>query len=150
MNVSSPKFHAAISLSHFGETLVTRMVSDLRGDFLDLCRLNASADNGFLASGHEIAFREHPLMPIGGILFDGASRVDLVVRLSKDEGTPFEIKLGTTRLSKTRIDEEWLRNCGFSHDRKRFRGNMMSILSANSPGASIATICGSRLRGTRP
>ena len=123
----------AVSLSHFGETLVARMVSELRGDFLDLCKLNGSADKGFLANGHEIAFRERPLLPYGGIGFDGASRVDLVVRLSKDEGTPFEIKLGATRLSKTRIDEEWLSGCDFSHGGKRFRGNMMSILERKFP-----------------
>ena len=85
-------------------------------------------DEEFIASGREIAFPECPLMPYSGIGFDGASRVDLVVQLAPDEGTAFEIKLGATRLSKTRIDAEWLQPCGRSHGSKRFTGNLMSIL----------------------
>jgi hypothetical protein len=110
-----------ISLSHFGEELIARMANDLRGEFLDLCHLTAVADKGLLETKEPIAYCEAPLMPYSTIGFDGASRVDLVLRISKDEGTAFEIKLGNTRLSKPRIDDEWLCGCDFSHGKKRFK-----------------------------
>jgi hypothetical protein len=42
--------------------------------------------------------------------------------------TAFELKLGTTRLSKTRVDDEWLACCTSSHNDRRWKGNMMAIL----------------------
>jgi hypothetical protein len=42
--------------------------------------------------------------------------------------TAFELKLGTTRLSKSRVDDEWLACCTSSHNDERWKGNMMAIL----------------------
>jgi hypothetical protein len=123
----------AVSISHFGEALITRMANDLRGKFLDLCQLRGEADPEFISGTEPLAHQELQLLPYAGIAFDGASRVDLVVRLAMDRAAPFEVKLGTTRLTRSRIDEEWLCGCGFSHGRTRFRGNMMSILDRRFP-----------------
>jgi hypothetical protein len=122
-----------ISLNDFGERLIARMVNELRGDFIDLCELRNFEDQAFLAGAKPIAFTEQKLEPYGGKIFDGASRVDLVVRTSAQDGTPFEVKLGTTRLTKSRIDNEWLSGCGFSHHGERLCGNMMSILERKFP-----------------
>ncbi len=119
-------------LSHVGEELVTRMANELREDFVNLCGLNA--ENG-LAELNQVAFPEVKLSAYSGIGFDGASRVDMIFLLSAEQAIPFEIKLGTTRLSKTRIDEEWLNGCEFSHGNRRFKGNMMSILEREFPAA---------------
>src|SRR5437764_1037978 len=116
----------AVSLTHFGEALVARMANELRGKFLDLCRLRNDADGAFVSGDRAIAHRELQFRPYGGIGFDGASRVDLAVQLSDERAIAFEVKLGTTRLSKARIDEDWLCGCDFSHGGKRFSGNMMS------------------------
>jgi hypothetical protein len=39
-----------------------------------------------------------------------------------------ELKLGATRLTKTRIDDEFLVDCRLSHNGSRIAGNMMAIL----------------------
>lgn len=123
----------AVSLSHIGEALIARIANRVPQRFLELCQLTGEADAEFVNSGEQIAHRELPLLPYGGIGFDGASRVDLVIRLSRDRAVPFEIKLGATRLGKLRVDGEWLCGCDFSHGKKRFRGNMMSILERKFP-----------------
>jgi hypothetical protein len=128
----------AVSLTHFGEALIARMANGLRDTFLHLCKLREEADPAFLTTSEPIAHRDLALLPYGGIRFDGASRVDLAIRIARDRAVPFEVKLGTTRLSKSRIDDEWLCGCGFSHGHTRFRGNMMSILERKFPRSTAA------------
>jgi hypothetical protein len=123
----------AVSLTHFGEALIARMANELRGRFIELCKLGDDADAAFVNGAQTIAHCEVPLLPYRNVAFDGASRVDLVVRVATDRGIPFEVKLGATRLSKSRIDQEWLCGCEFSHRRKRFSGNVMSILERKFP-----------------
>jgi len=119
----------AVSLSHLGEDLIARMANQMRLGFLDVCNLAQACDRDFvLSTGRPIAYTEAKLLPYGGKSFDGASRVDVVVLLTPTLGVPFEVKLGTARLSKSRIDEEWLSGCGVSHNGRRHTGNMMSIL----------------------
>ena len=123
-----------MSLTHLGEALVVRMANTLRADFLDLCELRDRADLAYVDGGIEpIAHGEVPLSPYSGRSFDGAHKVDLVVLLNRDLGVPFEVKLGDTRMTKSRVDEEWLDGCGLSHGGRRIRGNMMSILERKLP-----------------
>ena len=123
----------AVSLTHFGEALIARMANELRGRFIDLCKLGDQADAAFVNGAEPIAHCEVPLLPYCDIAFDGASRIDLVLRVAPDRAIPFEVKLGATRMSKSRIDEEWLCGCEFSHGGKRFSGNVMSILERKFP-----------------
>jgi hypothetical protein len=48
--------------------------------------------------------------------------------LQPDLAMALELKLGATRLTKTRIDDEFLSNCRTSHNGSRLAGNMMAIL----------------------
>ena len=123
-----------MSLTHLGEALVVRMANTLRADFLDLCGLLDRADRAYVDGGIEpIAHGEVPLSPYSGYSFDGAHKVDLVVLLDRDLGVPFEVKLGDTRMTRRRVDEEWLNGCGLSHEGRRIRGNMMSVLERKFP-----------------
>jgi hypothetical protein len=110
-------------LAHLGEDIVHAIVRELGIHFLSLC-------GGFekhRLSSH-VALKEVPLEPYGGLSFDGASRIDMLVLLEEGSGIPFEIKLGSTRLSKSRIEDEWLCGCKASHGNTRWSGNMLSIL----------------------
>lgn len=121
----------AVSLTHLGEALVARMANTLRADFLDLCGL---LDRAYFDGDIEpIAHAEVPLSPYSSRSFDGAHKVDLVVLLGRDLGVPFEVKLGGTRMTRRRVDEEWLDRCSLSHGGRRIRGNMMSILERKFP-----------------
>lgn len=123
-----------MSLTHMGEALVARMANTLRADFLDLCGLLDHVDRTYVDDGIEpIAHVEVPLSPYSGRSFDGAHKVDLVVLLNRDLGVPFEVKLGGTRMTRHRVDEEWLDGCSLSHGGRRLRGNMMSILERKLP-----------------
>jgi hypothetical protein len=123
----------AVELTHVGEAIVARMIEALRLRFLDLCDLSPCADEDLYRSTRPIVFANVGLHPYSSVGFDGASRVDLVVLLKEDLGVPFELKLGETRLTKSRVDEEWLSGCKRSHQNKRFSGNMMSVLERKFP-----------------
>jgi len=75
--------------------------------------------------------------------FDGASRVDVVLWIQENLAVALELKLGETRLTKTRIDDEFLTDCRSSHNDSRIAGNMMAILDrrfgdlAPKPGLSV-------------
>jgi len=119
----------AIPLPYVGEGLIACMINEMRLEFLSACHLLEECDRGFIQSSNmSIAYTDVKLMPYGGKAFDGASRVDIVVLLNPSLGVPFEIKLGATRLSKSRVDKEWLSDCGLSHQGRRHTGNMMAIL----------------------
>lgn len=120
-----------IPLSSIGEVVVAAMVNSMRMSFIELCGLADKCDPEFVASCETLAYSEVGLWPFLNMKFDGASRVDLVVRLNPHLAVPFELKLGTKKLTKARIDAEWLDGCSPSHQGKRWSGNMMSILERN-------------------
>ena len=116
-----------IGLTHLGEAIVQSLIERQPSRFLELCGLPHS--NGF--GGRTL--REAQLRPYAAKRFDGASRIDLIAPLHTGEALPIEVKLGETRLSKTRIDTEWLSGCRPSHYETRWAGNMMSILERTFP-----------------
>ena len=122
-----------VSLTHLGEVAITGMANEMGDRFLDLCGLADYADLASVSGGQQLAYAEVRLLPYAGIAFDGAHRIDMVCTLSGNRGAAFEIKLSETRLTKWRIDEEWLSGCALSHRGKRFKGNMMSILERTFP-----------------
>jgi hypothetical protein len=117
-----------VSLSHLGEQVVAEMASRRPQEILDALSLRSPVDRSFVATLDRFALSEQRLAPHGHFLFDGTSRVDVVFHVSRCLAVAAEVKLGSTRLSKTRIDSEFLRNCRPSHHGKRLAGNMMSIL----------------------
>ena len=121
-----------ISLTHFAETIFAAMVNEHREAFLSLCKLADVADLKYVRTVKTLASCEAKLEPYGGKAFDGASRVDVVVRLRKDHAAAFELKLGLTRLNEKRVDE-WMQQCQTSHEGRRWRGNMMAILERRFP-----------------
>ncbi|MGO9471285.1 MAG: hypothetical protein ACLQVF_44915 [Isosphaeraceae bacterium] len=123
----------AVELTHVGEAIVAEMIESLRFRFIDLCGLSRRADSALYQSDLPIVSANVALYTYSGVGFDGASCVDLVVLLNEGLGVPFEVKLGETRLTKSRIDSEWLNGCGLSHENKRFRGSMMSVLERKFP-----------------
>ena len=117
----------AIGLTHLGEAIVQKLIELQPNRFLELCERPKTGVHGGRV------FREVELLPHAGRRFDGASRVDLVVPLSATEALPVEVKLGETRLSKRRVDTEWLSGCRTSHGETAWAGNMMSILDQLIP-----------------
>jgi hypothetical protein len=118
------------SLTHVAEQLFAALANEQsnRMPFLSVCGLTEHADLSYVASVRDFAFCEGCLNDFGGKKFDGASRVDVVVRLRAGVAAAFELKLGATRLTKKRVNEEWLQPCEPSHDGKRWKGSMMAIL----------------------
>ena len=117
-----------ISLPYLSEAIFVAMVNQKRDAFLRIAGLTGVDIAYFSDADRLVAFRDASLLPYGGRAFDGASRVDVVVSIAPALATAFELKLGTTRLSKSRIDSEWLSTCKPSHADKRWSGNMMAIL----------------------
>ncbi len=117
-----------ISLSHLGEVIVAEMAERERTAIIDILRLTDSADLDHVRTVSTFAFHECRLSPHRGFIFDGASRVDVVLWIRTDLAVALELKLGATRLTKTRIDDEFLRDCRLSHNDTRIAGNMMAIL----------------------
>ena len=142
-----------IALTHLAEKVFARMVNEQPDAFLSLCGLTDEADADFVHAARELAACEVRFEPFGGRSFDGASRVDVVVRLRRDRAVPFELKLGSTRLNKARINDEWLAACQPSHNDRRWKGNVMAILDRRFPvpvpDELIANIEGERITLTR-
>jgi hypothetical protein len=138
-----------ISLSHVAGVLFAEMVNRRRDEFFSLPALDRLADPDFVRGPRKIASLEVPLARFLGKTFDGASRIDVAVRMRPGEATAFELKLGTTQLSKRRVDEEWLARCASSHGGRRWAGNMMAILDHRFPepvaGELAAEVDGERL-----
>jgi hypothetical protein len=116
-----------IELTHFGEALAQTLIERRPRKFFELCGLNHTE----IAGGR--VYREATLKSYNGRRFDGASRVDLIVPLSDQEAIPIEVKLGVTRLSKRRVDTEWLAGCRTTHGDTAWAGNMLSILDQLVP-----------------
>lgn len=117
-----------ISLSHFAEVMVSQMAERQRVGTVDALGLTDLADLDHVRSVKTFAFHECKLARHHGYIFDGASRVDVVLWIRPTLAVAIELKLGATRLTKTRIDDEFLHDCGTSHNESRIAGNMMAIL----------------------
>ena len=129
----------SISLTHLAESLFVRIVNAEPRKFLDLAGLGGAP---LPRDGQQIATADVPLARYGGRSFDGASRIDAIVRLGSNQAAAFERKLGTTRLTRVRVNEEWLPHCRASHGEKRWSGNIIAILEP--------TLCGPRHDRQRP
>jgi hypothetical protein len=116
----------AIRLTNLGEMLVQELIQRKPACFLKLSGL--SPTHTAVYGGR--VFVEAKLEQHEGKRFDGASRVDLVVPLNATEALPIEVKLGDTRLSKSRIEDDWLnsRKASVSHKGTAWAGNMMWVL----------------------
>ena len=123
-----------ISLSHIGEAIFAKIAKQKPVEFLRWCELEEVAD---LDSGHRHGLFVEPeasLCPFAGCGFDGASKVDVAVQVREDLAVAFELKLGETRLSAGRVNNEWLKPCERSrHGDGRWKGSMMAILDRNFP-----------------
>lgn len=129
-----------VELTHAGEAVVARMIDTLRWSFVELCGLTDRADRTAVSDAAFPFVRSNlKLRPYAGKRFDGASCVDLVVRVRRDHGVPFELKLGETRLTKARVNQDWLSGCKPSHEGKAWSRNMMSVLERKSPRTSLMT-----------
>jgi hypothetical protein len=117
-----------ISLSHLGEVIVAEMAERERTAIVYALGLTESADLDHVRSVGTFAFHECKLGRHHGFIFDGASRIDVVLWIRPNLAVALELKLGTTRLTKTRIDDKFLRDCRLSHNDSRIAGNMMAIL----------------------
>lgn len=120
-----------MALTCLAEEIFVRLVNKERNALLNATELKG-VDLESFKTADRVAFREARLLPYGPRYFDGASRVDVVVRIAPGIATAFELKLGTTRLGKSRIDG-WLKECETSHGGKRWSGNMMAILDRRFP-----------------
>ncbi len=135
-----------VALTHVGEALMSTMIDSMRWDFVELCGLEGQADRSFLTDkARPVVKANVNLVAYAGLSFDGASCVDLVFRVKENLGIPFELKLGETRLTKSRIDEEWLSGCESSHKGKRWKGNMMSVLERKFPASLPPDVLRARL-----
>jgi hypothetical protein len=116
-------------LPFVAEQLFAAMINRCRTDFFSLSGLSELADMTYVNRAREVASTEMSLAPYGGRAFDGASRIDVLVQLGSAKGAAFELKLGATRLSKTRFEKELLKCCEeSSHGDRRWTGNMIAIL----------------------
>ena len=116
-----------VALPFVGEEVVAAMVRKVPERFIELSGHPLKFDPPSLSQKRSV-FTEVPLAPLNGRAFDGASRIDVLLRLDESRGLACEVKLGSHRLSKGRVDTEWLRPCEASHEDRRVRGNMMAIL----------------------
>lgn len=117
-----------ISFSHLAEEVVAQMAERQRVATVNALGLTDCADLNHVQSVETFAFHECKLARHNGYTFDGASRVDVVLWIRPNLAVALELKLGATRLTKTRIDDEFLRECRTSHNGTRIAGNMMAIL----------------------
>ena len=121
-----------ILLTHLGEEVVARMANRKPMEFLKALGLDEGVDPEHVKTTSEkgqFATAECPLAKLGDYGFDGASRVDVALWIKPNRAVALELKLGTTRLTKTRIDKELLADCQESgHKPPRISGSMMAIL----------------------
>jgi len=117
-----------ISLSHLGEVVVAEMAERKRCEMVNALGLTDLADLDHVRSIKKFAHHECRLARHSKYMFDGASRVDVVLWLQQNLAVALELKLGETRLTPTRIDGEFLTDCRPSHNNSRIAGNMMAIL----------------------
>jgi hypothetical protein len=108
--------------------VVAEMANRTRCETMNALGLTDLADLDYVRSIGRFAHHECRLAPHYRHAFDGASRVDVVLWIQKNLAIALELKLGKTRLTKTRIDNEFLTDCRPSHNDSRIAGNMMAVL----------------------
>lgn len=118
-----------IQLSHIGEGLLARMLSD-----------SVSVRNtlfGHLPSSKPTIFvPELRLNNCGGLAFDGVHKIDVAALcLATGICYPIEAKLGFDRLGKNEFEKRFLIECETSHKNTRVKGSMISILERKLPQA---------------
>lgn len=128
------------SLSHFAEDIFAEMANRSREAFIEATGLSAEADPAFVRSVSELAICEATFEPVCDRIFDGACRVDVAVRVRPGAAAAFELKLGATRITKTRVDDEWLQPCTPSHGGRRWKGNVIAVLDRRFEGAAVETL----------
>ncbi len=117
-----------ISLSHLGEVIVAEMAQRKRCETLDALGLTDLVDLDHVRSVDRFAHFGCRLDRHNNYVFDGASRVDVVLWIQQNLAVGLELKLGETRLTKTRINREFLVDCKLSHNDSRIAGPMIAIL----------------------
>jgi hypothetical protein len=124
--------HSALSsgvplrLTHIAEPLVARLIERNPARFLSRCGLPTGRPAALRIDGAPIC--EVPFAPFRGRAFDGACRVDILIKLEGGRALACEVKLGHSRLSSTRISQDFLRPCSPSHQGSRWSGTVMSVL----------------------
>lgn len=117
-----------ISLPHLGECIFSEMANRKPFEIAQALGLFEELDHEHVKRTPFFARHECKLSPHGKFSFDGASRVDVALWIRPNLAVGLELKLGTTRLTKSRIDDEFLQPCRPSHQGNRLAGNMMAIL----------------------
>lgn len=126
-----------LSLSHLAEDIVAAMANERRVAFIQAVGLGADTSPEFIESIPILATCEAQFDPVADRSFDGACRVDVVVRVRPGFAAAFELKLGTNRLTRARVDEEWLPPCTPSHQDRRWKGNVMAVLERRFAGTTV-------------
>ena len=117
-----------LKFTHIAESIVTEISNSKRQETIAALGLQSMADQNFINSLEQFAFRECSFEEHGGYLFDGTSKVDIALWLRPELAVACELKLGTARLTARRFETEFLVDCRKSHEGKRLAGNMMAIL----------------------
>jgi len=143
----SVKTTMPFKLTHIGEALLEQMAKAKPDKFWQVCGLPAPDP-----SWDWLVKSEVPLAPYANRRFDGAHRIDLLLRTGPAEAVAIEAKLGTTGLGKARVNK-WFDTCNSSHGDKRWQGSMMAILEHkfhDGPNEDIvATVAGRQFRISR-
>jgi len=126
----------SVLLTHIGEEITRKLLEATPDEFLRE-KLGARPTN---------FFRELPLRKYKGKAFDGMGKVDVVLQISDSEAIPVEVKLGTSRMNKGRI-EGWVTKPKPSHNNTRWGGNMIGVLG-QFEGLTVTTPEGASLRLT--
>jgi hypothetical protein len=74
---------------------------------------------------------------------EAAIGIELMItafRLRPGVATAFELKLGLTWLTKTRLDDEWLQPCVSSHGGRRWSGNVIAVLDRRFPNEAVTEL----------
>ncbi len=121
----------SVQLTHIGESIVSEIINEMRWAFIDRCGLTEKADRDFVEFASSIAFQEVKICTMNGLEFDGGSRVDVVVLVNENLGVPFELKLGTTGVTKNNLIKWMSKPTQSRHKNPRFNGSMMGILAEN-------------------
>ncbi len=114
-----------ISLSHVGELLIARMLSESESARRYLFPPSTAENN-------LVVLPKVRLEQCGELIFDGAHNIDVAV-LDGDICHAIEPKLGFTRLGKNAFEQDFLADCGTSHGGTRVSGSMIAILEGKLP-----------------
>ena len=115
-------------LSHIGELIISEMLSQSSACYELVCCTPhpTSRTLDFIPS--------LKLEQCAGLIFDGGHRIDVAI-INSDSKTchPIEAKLGFSNMSRNAFQRRFLSFCGTSHENRRIKGSMISILENNLP-----------------